>query len=88
VSGWAFDPDDAAATVKVHVYVDGAGVAVAADGSRPDVGAAFPGAGSGHGFSHSVPVAPGVRTVCVYAIDVEQPWRNTGLGCRSVQVSG
>ncbi|MDK3258967.1 hypothetical protein, partial [Blastococcus capsensis] len=37
--GWTLDPDVPAASIDVHVYVDGrAAAAVAADGSRPDVG--------------------------------------------------
>jgi hypothetical protein len=86
VTGWAFDPDDGGRSVPVHVYVDGSGSVVAADQSRPDVGAAFPAAGSAHGFVWSGSVAPGVHRVCLYAIDVDLPWRNTGLGCRSVSV--
>src|SRR5688572_16596571 len=70
VSGWAMDPDAPTAPVSVHVYVDGRGAAVTANASRPDVGAAFPGAGNGHGWSWSTSVRSGVHTVCVYAIDV------------------
>ena len=84
VSGWAFDPDDGAASVPVHVYVDGRGMALTADRSRPDVGRAFPGVGDAHGFSGSVQVSPGVHTVCVYALDVDQLSRNSPLGCRSI----
>ena len=85
LSGWAFDPDDGAASVPVHVYVDGRGMALTADRSRPDVGRAFPGVGDAHGFSGSVQVSPGVHTVCVYALDVDQLSRNTPLGCRTIR---
>jgi hypothetical protein len=71
----------------VHVYVDGVASVVTADRLRPDVGAAFPAAGSAHGFVWSGPASPGAHRVCLYAIDVDLPWRNTGLGCRSVTVS-
>jgi uncharacterized membrane protein len=84
VAGWALDPDAPTASVPVHVYVDGRVAAVTANASRPDVGAAFPGAGNGHGWSWSTSVRSGVHTVCVYAIDVDNRWRNTPLGCRSV----
>jgi hypothetical protein len=86
VGGWAMDPDAPTAPVSVHVYVDGGGAAVTANGSRPDVGAAFPDAGSAHGFSHTRTVSPGVHNVCVYAIDLDNPSRNTPLGCRSIAV--
>ncbi|HEY0508070.1 MAG TPA: zinc-dependent metalloprotease family protein, partial [Blastococcus sp.] len=85
VSGWAFDPDDGGSSVPVHVYVDGQGMpVVTANGSRPDVGAAFPGVGDGHGFSWSTTVAPGEHRVCLYAIDADLPWRNTPRGCRTI----
>jgi hypothetical protein len=86
VAGWAFDPDSRGSASELHVYVDGAGVALMADGVRPDVGAAFPGAGSGHGFTWAGVLAPGQHTVCVYAIDREVPAANTPFGCRSVRV--
>jgi hypothetical protein len=84
VGGWAFDPDSPTAASQVHVYVDGQGVAVTADGSRPDVGAAFAGAGPDHGFGHTTTVAAGRHIVCLYAVDVQVTWLNTPLGCRSV----
>jgi hypothetical protein len=87
VGGWAFDPDATGTASQVHVYVDGQGTAVTANGSRPDVGAVFPGVGSSHGFSWSGTVAPGRHTVCVYAIDLDQSWRNTPLGCRALDVA-
>jgi len=83
-SGWALDPD-VAGPIRVHVYLNGVwAMEVVADGSRPDVGAAFPGYGEGHGFSSSFgPVGPGPVTVCAYAIG-EGPGTNPLLGCRRV----
>jgi hypothetical protein len=73
--------------VAVHVYVDGGfGGEFLANGSRPDVGAAYPGAGDAHGWSYAAAAAPGAHTVCVYAIDAEILTRNTPLGCRQVAV--
>ncbi len=87
VSGWAYDPNVVAASVAVHVYVDGvyAG-ALTADASRPDVGAAYPGVGNNHGYSGSVPAAEGQRTACVYAINQGAGYTNPLLGCLTVQV--
>ncbi|TFV87802.1 hypothetical protein [Blastococcus sp. CT_GayMR16] len=84
VGGWAFDPDAPTAVSQVHVYVDGEGAAIIAGGSRPDVGAAFAGAGGDHGFGHATTVSPGRHTVCLYAVDVQITWLNTPLGCRSI----
>ena len=44
VAGWVIDPDTSD-PVQVHVYVDGAAMALVADESRPDVAAAFAGYG-------------------------------------------
>jgi hypothetical protein len=83
VNGWALDPDTSQ-SIAVHVYVDGVWtLAATAGGSRPDVGAAFPGYGSLHGFSVPFPVAAGLHTVCVYAINWGSGTTNTRLGCRT-----
>ena len=78
VSGWTWDPDTSAPT-DVHVYVDGAGVAIRADLERPDVAAAF-GTSATRGYSFVQPVGPGRHTVCVYAINTG-PGAHTSLGC-------
>jgi hypothetical protein len=82
VRGWTLDPDTAA-PIDVHVYVDGRPAAVrTADSTRGDVAAAYPGWGPAHGYSVTVPAAPGQR-VCVYAINTSQGSSNTTLGCRT-----
>ena len=53
-----FDPESTASLV-VDVQVDRVSHGFLADRPRPDVGAAYPGAGSAHGFVARVPVAPG-----------------------------
>jgi uncharacterized membrane protein len=86
VAGWALDTDAGTAPVDVHVYVNGAHLATArADGSRPDIGAAYPAAGAAHGFSLELPVAAGAHWVCVYAINAPAG-ANPSLGCRDVTV--
>jgi hypothetical protein len=83
-SGWALDPDTAD-PITVHVYVDSHWAAGAtAGGSRADVGAAFPGYGSLHGFGVPVTVSAGSHTVCAYAINSGAGNTNTKLGCRSI----
>jgi hypothetical protein len=81
VSGWALDPN-LGDPIDVHVYVDG--VARGSDQAslpRPDIGAAFPAYGSGHGFAITVPIGGGAHTVCAYGINVGIGG-NAGLGCR------
>ena len=83
VRGWAMDPDTSNPT-DVHVYVDGASVAVRADDVRTDIGEMY-GRGDKHGFSWTTPASTGSHRVCVYAIDSD-PRGNAPLGCRDVVV--
>jgi hypothetical protein len=85
VEGWTFDPDAPTRSLEVHTYVDGryAGRGTASV-PRADVAAAYPGAGSAHGFRIDVRVPQGKHDICVYAINVGAGDRNPSLGCRSV----
>jgi peptidoglycan/xylan/chitin deacetylase (PgdA/CDA1 family) len=87
VSGWTIDPDTPTTPTRVHIYVDGRGTAITADGSRPDVGAAHPGTGSSHGFSAAFQATPGAHSVCVHAVDTSTSSRTIPFGCRTVTVS-
>lgn len=87
VMGWSIDPDTTS-PVTVHVYVDGVWTArFTANASRPDVGAAFAGYGSNHGYDVVVPAKPGKHTICVYAINVGPFSTNPQLGCKAVTAS-
>jgi predicted dienelactone hydrolase len=89
VAGWALDPD-ATGAIAVHGYVDGVRQAVATTSvSRPDVGAAFPGGGTLHGFDVTMPApADGQHTVCFYGINTAAGSTNPLLGrCAVVTVS-
>jgi hypothetical protein len=87
VHGWAIDPDTAA-SIPVHVYVNGRGVAnVVADRPRADVGAAFPLHGPNHGFGVDIGgLVGGDNSVCVFAIESAGSGSNRLLGCRTVHV--
>ena len=82
-SGWVIDTDTAA-SIPVHVYVNGVGYAINADGSRPDVAAALPESGPLHGCSFAVPLPAGGATVCVYGIESAGSGGNVLLGCRTI----
>lgn len=85
VGGWAYDRGTPSATTTVRVVVDGVTVrSVAADGSRPDVGAAF-GVGDRHGYTADVPVAAGQHVVCLWMSNVGDG-SDVTLGCRWVEV--
>lgn len=84
VDGWAVDADTPTQPVVVSLYIDGGGRGLVANQSRPDVGAAFPWAGSLHGYAAAVPVGPGSHSVCLYAIDTSAGWLHTNLGCRTL----
>jgi hypothetical protein len=84
-TGWAYDPD-VAGPLQVQVWVNGRHLGdFQADQSRPDVGAAIPGAGNSRGFSVSLPVAAGTHRVCLYAVNGPSG-PNTLLGCGTVSV--
>lgn len=85
IAGWALDPDTVD-PIYVWVTVDGVGQHVRADGDRPDVGAAYPGRGSSHGFAATITAAPGTHSVCLTASNVGAGVHSF-LGCRSVAVS-
>ena len=89
VTGWALDPDTNA-PIDVHVYVDGIGAAsVSASVDRPDIAAAIPGYGAGHGYDVVVGVGAGTHEVCAYAINVgPHGTTNPSVGCRSVTIPG
>ena len=83
VRGWTLDPDTAAA-VPVHVYVDGRLASIStADAPRGDLAGPFPGFGTAHGYSVTVPVGPGSHRVCAYGIDTVAPGAPSLLGCVS-----
>ncbi len=86
VAGWVIDPDTAAST-DVHVYVDGKGTALHADGARADVATVYPGYGPAHGFGATIPASPGLHNVCIYGINVGAG-ANSTLACRTVNVLG
>lgn len=84
--GWALDPDSPE-SISVHVYVDSVSYGVLANSDRPDVGAAYPGMGSAHGFNVTVPASAGAHQACVYAINIAGG-SNVLLACSTVWVPG
>jgi hypothetical protein len=86
VRGWAFDQDAPGETIPAHIYIDGKGISIPANGSRPDVGKVFPPVGDAHGFSYSTQLSAGPHEVCAFAIDSRNEG-NTSLGCRTIRVT-
>ncbi|WP_442575038.1 hypothetical protein ACSBPH_14595 [Microbacterium sp. F51-2R] len=84
VTGWAIDPDSAAPST-VHVYVGATGTALTADVDRADIGSKYPAYGSKHGYSSTIPAAPGTYDVCSYGINTG-PGANVQFGCTKVVV--
>jgi hypothetical protein len=85
LSGWSLDPDTVAPT-DIHVYVDGVGTNLGpAAADRGDIAAAYPGWGSAHGFTTTLPVSRGGdHQVCTYAINLSYG-SNVLLGCTTVR---
>lgn len=85
VRGWAFDRDAVQRPVTVRVSVGGRVVgSLVADRQRSDVDRVH-GGGEHHGFTGSVPVASGKRSVCLTAVGIGKGG-DTSLGCATVQV--
>jgi hypothetical protein len=87
VSGWTLDREAPATSLRVHLYVDGRAVAgVTADGPRPDVEAARPGAGPLHGYGRDLVLGTGgSHRVCAYGINAPgTQGGNPVLGCVTV----
>jgi hypothetical protein len=84
VSGWAIGRDTTG-PVDIHLYYNGQWLqGLTAADHRPDVGAAFPGYSSGHGFKVAVPNRTGV--VCGYAI-AKNGGQNAPIGCSMVNTN-
>lgn len=83
IKGWAFDESLVTTPTKVHIYIDGKfNQEVTANQSRPDVGAAYPGAGSSHGFSLVTPASlkdTGQHTVSAYVIGFDAGAKPNGV---------
>ncbi len=86
LTGWAYDPDTTAPIqIRVDIDVRGSGQRYSADLSRPDVGAAF-GMGDSHGFSVTVPGAPGPHSICVWALNTDSANADTLVYCADIVI--
>jgi putative cell wall-binding protein len=89
IAGWAIDPSLMKTSISVRItWNTPAGVStttVTANGNRPDVGNAYPFAGSAHGFTASIPRSgDGQYSACVTALAAPgNPSGNSDFGCRS-----
>ena len=95
ISGWAIDSDVLSTGLEIHVYIGGAAGAAGAEGhsgiyankNRTDVGAAYPSAGSYHGFSETISTNKyGTQEVYVYAIN-QGSGNNALLGHKTVTIT-
>jgi hypothetical protein len=69
LDGWALDPNTTDA-IDVRLTVDGVLAATSlADGSRPDIAAAYPASGAEHGYWVEAAVPAGRRDVCLVAVN-------------------
>jgi hypothetical protein len=82
--GWAIDPDTAL-PIRVRVESSGIESTTVADSQRPDVGAAYPRYGAGHGFTANLTLSGGTHEVCVYALN-GGAGGDTKLGCRTITI--
>ncbi len=60
---------------------------ILANGARPDVAQAYPGAGPFHGFGYPIAAPAGRQTVCLDALGVGAGARTARIGCVTVTVT-
>lgn len=88
MGGWAFDPQNSAASNTVAVLVDGRTVAVVGTPLlRGDVNQALHVTGS-HGFSYGIRASVGRHNVCLTARPAGTSSTASSLGCRAVVTPG
>jgi hypothetical protein len=85
VAGWAVWPDQLSASVSLAIQVGGSWTAMTANGVNMDSGQPA-GAGTNHGFTSTVALAPGSYSVCVWA-NASGGGAATNLGCQTVAVT-
>ncbi len=86
ISGWAMDPDNRAAVLRVHLYVDARSFFARTTGvARPDV-ARIMRAGPDQGYATVVALSAGPHTICAYVFNIGTGTRNPQLGCKTVIV--
>ena len=86
VTAWAIDRDTPTTPVTVRLYLDGRyHSGHKADGTRNDVARAYPGAGTAHGLSVTIPIDRSRgHQLCAYAINTTGTSPHTKLGCRTI----
>jgi hypothetical protein len=88
--GWSFDPDTPSATTRIGLKLNGSFVGAARSVIyRPDVAAAFSGAGSNQGYSLRRALPVGTHRICTVGVNTTGTGgANTTLGCGTVTVLG
>jgi hypothetical protein len=85
ISGWAVQPG--ALTSQVHLAVNIGSRWLSVEADQPGATAAetaFPGAGTTHAFSATIPASPGTQSFCLWASGVDRAYQ---VECRSVTVA-
>lgn len=83
VRGWASDPDNRAASIKVMAYLDGTLAAtVTASVPRPDLVTSQQ-VGPAAGYSFAIPALTGSHNVCLWAVNIGVG-NNKLLGCAAL----
>jgi hypothetical protein len=84
LAGWAVDPNNRSAPLKIAVYYDGRGLGwFSSPVVRPDVARAVR-SGPMQGYRITATLPPGRHTVCTYAINIGPGSVNPRLGCATV----
>ncbi|CAN5678732.1 hypothetical protein BH10ACT8_BH10ACT8_31230 [soil metagenome] len=86
ITGWALDPDNRSAMVRIEIFVDLRRVTIVSTGvARPDVAKGYS-AGPNQGYSYTVAVAKGTHSFCTAVDNIGPGNANPRLGCLSTTV--
>ena len=83
--GWVYDDDAAKVSIPVHVKIGDAWYVVPSNASNGTANILYPGAGDLHGFGASIPVAPGLQTICIYGVN-QGRGSNLLMNCSQIDV--
>lgn len=86
LDGWAIDPDTVGSTVTLSIQLGPTWQVLYANQAGTDQDARFPGAGSNHDFTGTLPIAAGTHVMCVYLVNAGGAGSTASLGCRQVVV--
>jgi len=86
IDGWAVDPDAPTAVVALSIQFGNNWFVAYADKEGEDLSSRFPGSGTRHTFSATLPAVPGSYSMCIYPVNAGGAGASGTMGCTAVVV--